>query len=53
MRGVLDRKVTSPQCITVADVSAARLDYLRKTYGVNVTADNCEAMAAAASAAAK
>jgi len=48
IRGVLDRKVTFPQCITVADVSASRLDYLRKTYGVNVTADNCEAMASAA-----
>lgn len=47
LEGILSRKLTPPEAITVCDKVAGRLAELRETYGVRTAADNLDALAGA------
>jgi pyrroline-5-carboxylate reductase len=43
IRGLLKAQVFPPEAIVATDIREERLEYLRQTFGVRTTADNCEA----------
>lgn len=43
IKGILEAKLVNCEQITVSDVVLERLDYLKRTYGVNTTQSNIEA----------
>ena len=43
IKGILHQKLVKPEQITAADIHEARLQELKKTYGINYTTDNIEA----------
>ena len=46
LSAILDNNLSSPQDITVSDINETRLQHLKQKYGVNVTSNNRQAVAA-------